>query len=148
MKHTKQQWNNLQTDCGWKENSDPDGTRTHDPYINLPHLLLHKPTYNYNRSLNCIYSIFLLHPKHTHLIISCCGLDYFFTILKILQVINETYHGVQVINFTNLLFYIFTNIFNLGISCIVSTPFMNNFIVFSFLCAISANTNINHKYSI
>lgn len=28
MKHTKQQWNNLQIDCGWKENSDPGGIRT------------------------------------------------------------------------------------------------------------------------
>ena len=68
--------------------------------------------------------------------------------IEILQVINETYHGVQVINFTNPIILYFHQYFNLGISCIVSTPFMNNFIVFSFLCAISANTNINHKYSI
>ena len=45
--------------------------------------------------------------------LSFCGLDYFFTILKILQVINETYHGVQVINFTNPIILYFHQYFQL-----------------------------------
>ena len=57
--------------------------------------------------------------------LSFCGLDYFFTILKILQVINETYHGVQVINFTNPIILYFHQYFQLRYLLYSLYTFMN-----------------------